>query len=50
MLTINLLQALPRTALYDRLPREHRIVEDETLESNVVFRRPYDDVVASWKQ
>jgi hopanoid C-2 methylase len=49
MLTINLLQALPRTALYDRLLREHRIIEDETLESNVVFRRPYDEVVASWK-
>ncbi len=50
MLTINLLQALPRTPLYDRLAREHRIVEDEGLESNVVFRRPYDDVVASWKR
>ncbi len=50
MLTINLLQALPRTALYDRLAREHRIVEDDSLESNVVFRRPYDDVVASWKR
>jgi len=50
MLTINLLQALPRTPLYDRLAREHRIVEDESLESNVVFRRPYDDVVASWKR
>jgi radical SAM superfamily enzyme YgiQ (UPF0313 family) len=49
MLTINLLQALPRTPLYERLEREHRIVEDETLESNVVFRRPYDEVVASWK-
>jgi radical SAM superfamily enzyme YgiQ (UPF0313 family) len=50
MLTINLLQALPRTPLYDRLAREHRLVEDESLESNVVFRRPYDDVVASWKR
>ncbi len=50
MLTINLLQALPRTALYERLSREHRIVEDESRESNVVFRRPYDTVVASWKQ
>jgi hopanoid C-2 methylase len=50
MLTINLLQALPRTALYERLAREHRIVEDEGLESNVVFRRPYDEVVAGWKR
>jgi len=50
MLTINLLQALPRTALYDRLAREHRIVEDERLESNVLFNRPYDEVVAGWKR
>ncbi|HKD23719.1 MAG TPA: B12-binding domain-containing radical SAM protein [Rhizomicrobium sp.] len=49
MLTINLLQALPRTALYDRLARENRIVEDDSLESNVVFRRPYDDVVSAWR-
>jgi hopanoid C-2 methylase len=49
MLTINLLQALPRTALYDRLKRENRIVEDEGLESNVVFRRPYDEVVEAWR-
>ncbi len=50
MLTINLLQALPRTALYERLSREKRIVEDEGLESNVVFRRPYKDVLSSWRQ
>jgi radical SAM superfamily enzyme YgiQ (UPF0313 family) len=50
MLTINLIEALPRTALYERLAREHRIVEEEGRESNVVFRRPYDEVVASWKR
>jgi radical SAM superfamily enzyme YgiQ (UPF0313 family) len=50
MLTINLLQALPRTPLYDRLTREHRIIEDENRESNVVFRRPYEAVVESWKR
>ena len=50
MLTINLLQALPRTALYERLAREGRIIEDETRESNVVFRLPYEVVVSSWKR
>lgn len=50
MLTINLLQALPRTALYDRLAREQRIVDDADRESNVVFLQPYDQVVAMWKR
>jgi len=50
MLTINLLEALPRTALHERLSREGRIVEEEGRESNVVFRRPYDAVVASWRR
>jgi hypothetical protein len=45
MLTINLIEALPRTALYERLARENRIVEEPGRESNVVFRRPYDEVV-----
>ncbi len=50
MLTINLLQALPRTALHERLSAEGRIVEDESLESNVVFRQPYASVVSAWKR
>ena len=50
MLTINLIEALPRTALYERLARENRIVEEPGRESNVVFRRPYNEVVASWKR
>ena len=29
MLTMNLLQALPRTPLWDRLKREHRLIEDD---------------------
>ncbi len=49
ILTINLLQALPRTPLWDRLKRDGRLIEDDTgLESNVRFLRPYDDVVSSW--
>ena len=50
MLTINLLQALPRTPLFDRLKRDGRIVEDRSLESNVRFLRPYDEVLASWRR
>lgn len=49
VLTINLLQALPRTKLWDRLEREGRIVEDENRESNVVFRLPYQQVVQMWQ-
>ncbi len=50
LLTINLLQALPRTKLWDRLAREGRLVEnDEGLESNVSFLMPYDEVVDMWR-
>jgi radical SAM superfamily enzyme YgiQ (UPF0313 family) len=42
MLTMNLLQALPKTALWDRLARDGRLIEDGGGESNVQFLRPYD--------
>ena len=50
VLTINLLQALPKTPLWDRLTKEGRLVNDPTLESNVRFLRPHDEVVASWRR
>jgi hopanoid C-2 methylase len=50
MLTINLLQALPKTPLWDRLKGAGRISDDPTLESNVRFLRPYDDVVSMWRR
>jgi hopanoid C-2 methylase len=50
LLTINLLQALPKTPLWDRLARENRLVHDESRDSNVQFLLPYDDVVASWRR
>ena len=50
MLTINLLQALPKTPLWDRLKRDGRIADDPALESNVRFLRPYDEVVAMWRR
>jgi len=49
LLTINLLQALPKTPLWDRLAKEGRLIEDEGRDSNVDFRLPYDDVVTSWR-
>jgi len=50
MLTVNLLQALPKTALWDRLARDGRLVEDSTRESNVSFLRPYEEVVETWRR
>ncbi len=50
LLTINLLQALPQTPLWDRLARENRLIEDDSRDSNVDFLLPYDQVVNSWKK
>src|SRR3569833_1015248 len=49
LLAINLLQALPKTPLWDRLEREGRLIHDDGRDSNVDFLLPYDEVVASWK-
>jgi radical SAM superfamily enzyme YgiQ (UPF0313 family) len=49
LLTINLLQALPRTPLWDRLYAAHRLEEDPNKESNVIFARPYAEVLESWR-
>src|SRR5215475_10745864 len=50
LLTINLLQALPKTPLWDRLERERRLNHDESRDSNVEFLLPYDQVVESWRR
>jgi radical SAM superfamily enzyme YgiQ (UPF0313 family) len=50
MLTMNLLEALPRTPLWERLWREGRLVDGAGRESNVVFHLPYEDVVATWRR
>src|SRR6201997_3204804 len=51
MLTINLLQALPKTPLWDRLARANRLVlDDDSRDSNVDFLLPYDDVIRGWKR
>ena len=49
MLTINLLQALPQTPLYDRLSKAGRIDERDDRESNVTFLMPYDEVLVMWR-
>jgi len=50
LLTINLLQALPKTPLWDRLERAGRLIEDTDRDSNVDFLLPYDQVVAMWRE
>jgi radical SAM superfamily enzyme YgiQ (UPF0313 family) len=50
MLTINLLQALPQTPLWDRLARAGRLIDDESRESNVDFLMPHDEVLAMWRE
>jgi radical SAM superfamily enzyme YgiQ (UPF0313 family) len=50
VLTINLLEALPRTPLHRRLQAEGRLIEEEGGESNVDFKLPYDAVIAMWRR
>jgi len=50
MLTINLLYALPKTPLWERLAKEGRLVFDEDRESNVNFLLPHEQVVAMWRK
>jgi hopanoid C-2 methylase len=50
MLTINLLYALPRTPLRDRLAAAGRLAPDAERASNVVFMRPHDEVLATWRR
>jgi hypothetical protein len=50
VLTINLLEALPRTPLYRRLQAENRLIDEPGRESNVDFKMPYAQVVAMWRR
>jgi hopanoid C-2 methylase len=50
ILTINLLEALPRTPLYRRLQSTGRLNDSPGRESNVEFLLPYDEVVAMWRR
>ena len=48
LLTINLLQALPKTPLWDRLHTAGRLDLTGKRDSNVIFTRPYDAVLEDW--
>ncbi len=49
VLTINLLQALPKTPLWQRLSEAGRLSDDRGRESNVIYLRPYEEVLESWR-
>jgi hopanoid C-2 methylase len=50
MLTINVLYALPKTPLWDRLVAEGRLTPETGRESNVVFKLPYETVLSMWRR
>jgi radical SAM superfamily enzyme YgiQ (UPF0313 family) len=50
ILTINVLYALPKTPLWQRLEKAGRLVADEGRESNVDFLMPYDRVLEMWRR
>ncbi|MFA9479131.1 B12-binding domain-containing radical SAM protein [Phycisphaerales bacterium AB-hyl4] len=50
LLTINLLYALPKTPLYDRLVAEGRVIDEPGRATNVVFKLPYEQVLGSWRR
>src|SRR5271154_4680434 len=51
IMTVNILYALPNTALYTRLEKENRVLHDaENRDSNIVFLQPYETVVRNWQK
>ena len=50
LMTVNLLYALPKTPLYDRLQRAGRILSQEEGDSNIAFLEPTETVVARWRK
>jgi radical SAM superfamily enzyme YgiQ (UPF0313 family) len=50
LMTVNLLYALPKTPLYDRLQREGRILSDPEGDSNIAFLEPRETVVERWRR
>ena len=47
---VNILYALPKTPLYERLQEAGRIVLDDHRDSNIQFLQPYEQVVANWRR
>ncbi len=51
ILTVNILYALPKTALYDRLQKQNRILKDVgNRDSNIIFLEPYETVLKNWQK
>jgi hopanoid C-2 methylase len=50
MLTINILYALPKTPLWNRLATAGRLLHDGFRESNVAFLMPYEAVLDMWRR
>jgi radical SAM superfamily enzyme YgiQ (UPF0313 family) len=53
IMTVNILFALPNTALYSRLEKDNRVLPAEQAEnrdSNIVFLQPYETVVRNWQR
>ena len=50
VLTINILYALPKTPLWNRLVAEGRVIGDHGRESNVAFKLPYETVLGMWRR
>jgi radical SAM superfamily enzyme YgiQ (UPF0313 family) len=51
ILTVNILYALPKTALYDRLKKDHRLLPNaEERDSNIVFLEPYENIRRNWQR
>ena len=48
--TVNILYALPKTPLFERLQAAGRIVCDDHRDSNIQFLQPYEQVVANWRR
>jgi radical SAM superfamily enzyme YgiQ (UPF0313 family) len=48
--TVNILYALPKTPLYDRLKAAGRIVCDDLRDFNIQFLQPYEQLVTNWRQ
>jgi radical SAM superfamily enzyme YgiQ (UPF0313 family) len=50
IMTVNLLYALPKTALHERLLKENRVLQDAgNRDSNIVFLEPYENVLRNWQ-
>lgn len=50
LMTVNLVYALPKTPLYERLKREGRILSDAESDSNIAFLEPREVVLERWRR